>query len=142
MMHGSGAGEVVVAPPSRPPEQDELEALIEEARERARRRRRRCGVVLALAAAALGALFFALAGRGAYGPITWLNARDIVLAPEQIPGPGSGPSVAQRSGQRSCSTLPAADACLVVIHLTGAGHSPGVRLVILPNVYRQIAALA
>lgn len=57
---------MTVASPPRPPEQDELCALIEEARRRAVRRRRRYGIAVVLAALC-GAGLFALLGRGGSG---------------------------------------------------------------------------
>ena len=55
---------MTVTAPTRPPEQDELQALIEEARRRARRRRRRYAVALVLVGVCGTALYALLAGRG------------------------------------------------------------------------------
>lgn len=57
---------MTVESPPRPPDQDELEALIVEARQRARRRRRRYATALLVAAVA-GAGVYMLVGRGAGG---------------------------------------------------------------------------
>lgn len=57
---------MTITAPSRPPEPDELEALIEEARRRARRRRRGYAAALGLAVL-VGALVYAFIARGVGG---------------------------------------------------------------------------
>lgn len=58
---------MTVETPPRPPDQDELRALIEEARQRAQRRRRRYAITLVLASLA-GAGVYALVAQSAGGP--------------------------------------------------------------------------
>jgi hypothetical protein len=72
---------MTVESPPRPPEQDELEALIVEARQRARRRRRRYATAL-LAAALAGAGVYMLVAHSAGGPAGTVHI---------TPGTGAGP---------------------------------------------------
>jgi hypothetical protein len=66
---------VSVEAPPRPPEQDELDALIEEARRRARRRRLGIVAVLVTAGLASAALYIALSGGGGTGAGEALSQR-------------------------------------------------------------------
>jgi hypothetical protein len=80
-----------VEAPSRAPEQDELDALIEEARRRARRRR--WGAILILAA--IGALLYVLIGRGGGGGGSGSASR---------PGPSPGGSASAQTSPASSSS--------------------------------------
>jgi hypothetical protein len=88
--------------PPRPPEQDELEALIEEARRRARRRRFGYLLLALGAAMAGGGLFLVLGGGGNGGEPRGLPANTLGARP----APGSSPGPAETSYR--CPTSPAA----------------------------------
>jgi hypothetical protein len=81
---------VPVSAPPQSPEQDELEALIEEARRRARGRRRRYGAALALALLAAGGLYAGF-GHGGGGDST------------SVAGAGPNPSSHTQGAQRTIS---------------------------------------
>ena len=71
----------VIAPPPRSPEDEGLQALIEEARRRARRRRRRNAVAVVIAAIAAGALCALVVRAASHG------ARSAVVTGERAAGP-------------------------------------------------------
>jgi hypothetical protein len=84
-----------IAPPPRPPDHDELQALIEEARERARRRRRRNSVMLVVGGVVLLAGYLLATGSGG-------TVRPVPVRPRVTPAP------AVVSGRPAgCATRPA-----------------------------------
>jgi hypothetical protein len=77
---------MTVTPLSRPPEQDELWALIEEARRRARRRRRRYGLAFVLVCLG-GAAVYALLARSVGRPASVIGAPRGPAPPSAASGP-------------------------------------------------------
>ncbi len=77
---------MTISAPPRPPHRDELEALIEEARQRTRRRRRRYAAALALGVLVAVALY-ALAARGAHDPTGRQSRSSIAATPPAPPAP-------------------------------------------------------